>query len=128
MKIFKKLSNPFASANKFRVAIKQRDDAEQSLQSAEATVTQQERQIEHLEQEVKEAPYRAREELIGQYGIRIGWQEFDLQAIQAKIRAVEPSLRIERENFRWVFYAARAMDQAQMNRLESKLGFKLERG
>ena len=85
-------------------------------------------QIEGLEQQLAEAPHRAMEELVAQRGIRIGYRDFDLINIQAAARAVDPSIRIERENFRWVFYADDLLEQAQMRRLESKIGFGLERG
>ena len=91
-------------------------------------VERQSAKIVDLKPEVAEAPYKAREELVGEYGIRIGFRDFDLQKLQAQVRVVEPSIRIEREGFRWVLYSGRKLDEPQMRRLESKLGFKLERG
>ena len=130
-----KFKNPLAKAGKLREAKAenkelQADKLRLELKSAEAldTVDSQAEKISHLEQEVAEAPYKAREELVGQYGIRIGYRDFDLQKLQARVRAVEPSLRIESEEFRWVFYAGRQLEEPQIRRLESMLGFTLERG
>ena len=101
---------------------------ERTLDDAADTATTQAKRIEGLTQELAEAPFRAMEELVGLRGIRIGYRDFDLINIQSAARAVDPSIRIERENFRWVFYADKVLEQAQMNRLESKIGFRLERG
>lgn len=120
--------NPFTSKTKLGKEVGRREVAERATDHQKTIVKQQDDQITKLKQEVAEAPYRAREELIGQYGIRIGWKDFDLQRIQVQARVVEPSIRIEREDFRWVFFAARVLDEAQMRRLESKIGFSLERG
>ena len=132
VKIFK---NKLAKASTVKeVAAKNealQDENERLKVKADDTLGVVERQsltIKGLEADVAEAPYRAREELVGEYGIRIGWKEFDLQKIQAQVRVVEPSIRIEREGFRWVLFSGRKLDEAQMRRLESKLGFKLERG
>ena len=84
--------------------------------------------IKDLEQRLSEAPHRVMEEIVSKYGRRIGYRDFDLINIQSAARSVDPSIRIERENFRWVFYADDLLEQAQMRRLESKIGFGLERG
>ena len=102
--------------------------AERALVDAQDAAGKQATRIEGLEQELAEAPFKAMEELVGLRGIRIGYRDFDLINIQAAARRVEPSIRIERENFRWVFYADKVLEQAQMRRLESKIGFGLERG
>lgn len=120
--------NPFTSKTKLGVETARREVAERVVEEQQVVVEKQNTEIEELKQEVAEAPYRAREELVGSYGIRIGYRDFDLQVIQAQVRVVEPSIRIEREGFRWVFFSGRKLDEAQMRRLESKLGFTLERG
>lgn len=133
VRIFK---NPLAKASNVKeVAAKNevlQDENELLKVKVEDTlgvVDRKDEKIKQLEQEVAEAPYKARAELVGEYGIRIGFRDFDLQKIQAQVRVVEPSIRIEREEgFRWVFFSGRKLDEAQMRRLESKLGFKLERG
>ncbi len=102
--------------------------ARRALVDAEGIAKTQATRIEGLEQELVEAPFRAMEQLTEQRGRRIGYHEFDLIQIQAAARSVDPSIRIERENYRWVFYADELLEQPQMNRLESKIGFNLERG
>ena len=85
-------------------------------------------EIAGLKQKLEDVPYKEREKLVGQYGIRIGYKDLDMLQMQARIRAIEPSLTIGRENFRWVFYSGRALSQAQINRIEQRLGFRLEKG
>ena len=95
--------------------------ADTKLKEAKAT-------IKDLQHRLSEAPHRVMEEVCSKYGRRIGYHDFDLINVQSMARSVDPSIRIERENFRWVFYADDLLEQPQMNRLESKIGFKLERG
>jgi len=85
------------------------------------------KRVEELEDELREAPYKEREKLLGNYGHRIGSKDLDMIAMQARIRRVEPSLRIARENFRWIVYSGRLLPAAQLNQIDSLLGFRLDR-
>ncbi len=122
------MKNPFAKAKTVNDVSSENARLKEKVADTLGVVERKDERIKELEQEVAEAPYRAREELVRSYGIRIGFRDFDLQKLQAQVRVVEPSIRIEREGFRWVFFSGRALDEPQMRRLESKLGFKLERG
>lgn len=83
--------------------------------------------IKELEAELKQAPYEAREKLIGRYGVRVGWKDLDMMAAQARIRTVDSSLNIGREDTRWIIYAGRMLEPAEINAVESQLGFRLQR-
>ena len=116
--------NPFAKAV---TVVKLRGDS-QELEEVKRVLQETKKTLEATQQELAEAPYKAREELVGKYGIRVGYKDLDMLAMQAKIRAIEPSMTIGREGFRWVFYSGRKLTGAEFNTLESVLGFRLDRG
>jgi len=59
--------------------------------------------------------------------VRIGSFPFDPIELTARIRGVEPSLRIEYDGVRIVVTARRALTEAEFNRVCADMGFRLDR-